>query len=212
MRRIVYIVIFLLTVNVTYCQSYETRDVIAKAESYLKKAVGEELFKYFSLGEHSDYEYKTKSGKSKWRDIRRGKRTKGIFVNANHINFVLSHPAFQYPNVRKTVYVELDSDLNLIGEIYLDQIPKFLLRNEPSDWKTESQIDEIIVKQNLKKAVDKVSKRLEFDTKSKEYYWIVFNTLYEEKCFADEEILHINAVSGIVFKHFEERQYEMHCY
>lgn len=212
MKRIAYIIIFIFTVNVTYCQSYKTRDVIAKAESYLKKAVGEELFKYFSLGEHSDYECKTKSGKSKWRDIRRGKRTNGIFVKAVHINFVLNHPAFQYPYVRKTVYVELDSDLNLIREIYLDQIPKFLLINVTSDWKTELQIDEIIIKQNLKKAVNKVSKRLEFDTKSKEYYWIVFNTLYEEKCFADQEILHINAVSGIVFKHFEERQYVIHCY
>ncbi len=211
MRRITYIIIFFFITNVMYCQSYQTSEVIAKAESYLKKAVGEELFKYFSLGEHSDYEYKTKSGKSKWKDIRSGKLTKGIFVNAVHINFVLNHPAFQYPYVKKTVYVELDSDLNLIREIYLDQIPKFLLRNEPNDWKTELQIDEIIVKQNLKKAVDKVSKRLEFDTKTKEYYWIVFNTLYEEKCFADQEILHISAVSGIVFKHFEERQYVMHC-
>jgi len=212
MRRIAYIIIFLFSTNVTYCQSFETSDVIAKAESYLKKAVGEELFKYFSLGEHSYYEYKTKSGKSKWKDISGGKRTKGIFVNANHINFVLNHPAFQYPYVSKTVYVELDSNLNLIHEIYLDQIPKFLLRNEPSDWKTELQIDDIIIKQNLKKGVDKISKRLEFETKTKEYYWIAFNTLYEEKCFADQEILHINAVSGIVLKHFEERQYVMHCY
>lgn len=204
--------LFLFFANYTYCQSYETKDVIAKAESYLKKAVGEELFKYFSLGDHSYYEYKTKSGKSKWKDISCGKQTKGIFVNADHINFILDHPTFQYPYVSKTIYVELDSDLNLIRDIYIDQIPKYLLNNKPSDWKTELQIDEIIKQQNLKKGVNKVSKRLEFDTELKEYFWNVFNTLNEEKCFSDEEILHINVISGVVFKHFEERQYIMHCY
>ena len=64
----------------------------------------------------------------------------------------------------------------------------------------------------MKKPIKPITKRLEFDTKSKEYYWIVFNTLYQEKCFSDEEILHINPISGIVIKHYEEKQEVMHCY
>lgn len=205
-------IIVLLIYNFSFSQSYRTSEVIRKAECYLKEAVGEELFKYFKLGENSDYEYKTKSGKSKWRDIRRGNETKGFFVNADHINFVLNHPDFQYEYVRKTVYVALDSDLNLIRNIYLDQIPKFLLRNEPSDWISDFQIDTIISKQNLKKAIKKTHKRLEFDSKLKEFYWVVFNTLYEEKCFSDEEILHIDPISGLVLKHYEERQFVLDCH
>lgn len=215
MKRIV--TIFLLTFNFTFSQSYKTSEVIRKAEFYLKEAVGEELFNYFKLGENSYYEYKTKAGKSKWRDISKGDKTKGdktkgTFVNAKNINFVINHPDFQYPYVSKIIYVELDSNLNLIREVYVDQIPKFLLRNEPSDWISESQTDNIISKQNLKKPVKKRQRRLEFDTKLKEYYWIIFNTLYEEKCFSDEEILHINPISGLVIKHYEERQFVMHCY
>jgi len=212
MKKTLTILILILACELSFSQTYLTSEVIEKAESYLKEAVGDSLFKYFELGPNSYYEYKTKSGKSKWREISKGKRTKGTFINGKNINFVLNHPDFQYPYVRKTVYVELDSDLNLIREVYIDQIPKFLLDNRISDWLTESKLDSIIKLQNLKKPIEPISKRLEFNTKTKEYYWIVFNTLYKEKCFSDEEILHINLINGNVIKHFEERQRIMHCY
>ncbi len=208
------LIIFILTLiyQSSFSQTYLTSEVIEKAEFYLKKAIGTELFEYFELGSGSYYEYKTKSGNSKWREISKGKKTKGKFVNGKNINFVLNHPDFQYSFVRKTVYVELDSNLNLIRDIYIDQIPKFLLKNEPSNWITNNKIDSIINSQGLKKSIETITKRLEFDTKSKKYYWIIFNTLYKEKCFSDEEILHINPISGIILKHYEERQRIMHCY
>mgnify|MGYP003679843427 FL=1 len=52
---------------------------------------------------------------------------------------------------------------------------------------------------------------LEFDSQDHRYYWKVFNTVYQEKCFSDEEILHIDPSSGRILKHYEERQYVLHC-
>ena len=210
MKKTLTVLILILTYELSFSKTYLTSKVTEKAEFYLKEAVGDSLFRYFELGPNSYYEYKTKSGKSKWKEITKGKITKGTFVNGKNINFVLNHPDFQYPYVRKTVYVELDSDLNLIREVYIDQIPKFLLNNRTSDWLTESKLDSIIKLQNLKKPIEPISKRLEFNTKTKEYHWIVFNTLYKEKYFSDEEILHINPISGNIIKHFEERQRIMH--
>ena len=181
MKKPLIILILILTCEFSFSQTYLTSEIIEKAEFYLKEAVGDSLFKYFELGPNSEYKYQTNSGKYKWKDIRNGKKTKGKFINGKHINFVLNHPDFQYPYTRKTVYVELDSNLNLIREVYIDQIPKFLLRNEPSDWLNENKIDSIIEQQNLKTSVEPISKRLEFDTKTKEYYWIVFNTLFTKK-------------------------------
>uniref|UniRef100_UPI00404A37B0 hypothetical protein n=1 Tax=Gelidibacter sp. TaxID=2018083 RepID=UPI00404A37B0 len=212
MKRTLTILILILTCELSFSQTYLTSEVIEKAEFYLKEAVGDSLFKHFELGPNSYYEYKTKTGNSKWKEITKGIRTKGTFINGKNINFVLNHPDFQYPYVRKTIYVELDSDLNLIREVYIDQIPKFLLENRTSDWLTESKLDSIIKLQNLKKSIEPISKRLEFNTKTNDYYWIVFNTLYKEKCFSDEEILHINPIRGNVLKHFEERQRKIHCY
>ncbi len=211
MKKKLTILILILTCELSFSQTYQTSEVIEKAEFYLKEAVGDYSFKYFELGPNSDNKYQTKTGEYKWKDISKGKKTKGKFIDGKHINFVLNHPDFKYPYARKTVYIELDSNLNLIREVYVDQIPKFLLRNEPSDWLTENKINSIIELQNLKKSIEPISKRLEFDTKKKEYYWIVFNTLYKEKCFSDEEILHINPVSGNILKHFEERQRILDC-
>ena len=212
MRKALIIFILTLIYQSSFSQTYLTSEVIEKAEFYLKKSVGAELFEYFELGSDSYYEYKTKSGKSKWREISKEKKTKGKFVNGKNINFILKHPDFQFSFVRKTVYVELDSNLNLIRDIYIDQIPKFLLKNEPSNWLTENKIDSIIDSEDLKTPIEPITKILEFNTKSKEYYWIVFNTLYKEKCFSNQEILHINPISGIILKHYEERQRIMHCY
>ena len=212
MKKTLTILILILTCELSFSQTYLTSEVIEKAEFYLREAVGDSLFKYFELGPNSYYEYKTKSGKSKWKEITKRKKTKGTFINGKNINFVLNHPDFQYPYVRKAVYVELDFDLNLIREVYIDQIPKFLLDNRTSDWLTEGELDSIINLQNLKKPIEPISKRLEFNTKTKEYYWIVLNTLYKEKCFSDEEILHINPINGNIIKHFEQRQRVMHCY
>ena len=212
MKRTLTILILISTCELSFSQTYLTSEVIEKAEFYLKEAVGDSLFKYFGLGPNSYYKYETKSGKSRWKEITKGKKTKGTFVNGKNINFVLNHPDFQYPHVRKTVYVELDSNLNLIREVYIDQIPEFLLENRTSDWLTESKLDSIIKSQNLKKPIEPISKRLDFNTKTNKYYWIVFNTLYKEKCFSDQEILHINPIKGNVIKHFEERQRIMHCY
>lgn len=210
MKRKLIIIILILTSELSFSQTYLTSEVIEKAEFYLKEAVGDSLFKYFKLGPNSDYKYKKKSGKYKWKDISKGKTTKGRFVDGKHINFILNHPNFQYPYVRKTVYVELDLNLNLI-KLCIDQIPKFLLKNEPSNWLFENEIDSIVKEQNFKTSIELFSKRLEFDTKTKEYYWIVFNTLYKEKCFSDEEILTINPVTGIILKHYEERQRIVDC-
>lgn len=193
-------------------QNYLCSEVIDKAGFYLKSAVGEELFKYFKIDPHSYYEYQTKSGKKKWGNINKGKRTKGIFLNGEYIRFILDHPEFPYQYIDKRVSVELNSELKLASEINLEKIPQFLLNGEPSNWISDTLLDTVIARQNLKAAIGKPIRRLKFDNNKKEYYWVVFNTLYEEKCFSDEEIIHIEPESGKVLKHYEERQYLMHCY
>lgn len=86
------------------------------------------------------------------------------------------------------------------------------MEGRKSDWLNENQLDKIIENQGLKKSVKSQKKRLEFDNNEKKYYWMVFNTLYEEKCYSDEELLHIDPVTGQVLKHYEEQYYVMHCH
>ncbi|MCF1750327.1 hypothetical protein [Mariniradius sediminis] len=212
MKRLLNIVFLFFISTQLYSQTYLTSEVIEKAESHLKQAVGEELFNYFKLDPDSYYEYKNRTGKTKWENINKGKKTKGDFVNGKNIRFILNHPEFQYQYVDKRISVQLASDLSLNSEINLDRIPKYLLEGRKSDWLNENQLDKIIGNQGLKKSVKNPIKRLEFDFDERKYYWMVFNTLYEEKCYSDEELLHIDPKTGQILKHYEERHYVMHCH
>lgn len=212
MKNIILTTLMLMISYFGQSQNYLTSEVIEKAELYLKNAVGEELFEYFKLDPDSYYEYKTKFGKTKWREIIKGNRTKGKFVNGHNIRFTLNHPDFQYSGIYKNIYVELDSVLNLSKEINLDRIPKFLLENKTSNWLTKEQLESIAKEQNLKKSIKPLEMILQFDNNSREYYWMIINTLYEEKCFSDTEILHIDHVSGQIQRHSEERFTIMHCH
>ncbi|MFD0976767.1 hypothetical protein [Salinimicrobium gaetbulicola] len=210
MRKSITLFFLLLSIS-GISQQYQKTEVIDKAKEYLKSSVGENLYKYFELSPDSFYKYRTKSGKIKWENINEGKKTKGEFVNAKQMVFLLNHPDFQYKFVDKTIIVQLDSQLNLSEKINLDKIPKFLLNDKNSDWISEEKIDKIISDQDLKKSIRKPIKRLEFDSKNKYYYWIVFNTLYQEMCFSNEEILWISPKTGEILKHFEERQHQIDC-
>lgn len=209
MKKLLFILLLTFLSESVKSQSYQTKEVIEKAESYLKLAVGDELSKYFQLDPNSYYEYKTRLGRKNWRSINKGSKTKGDFVNGKNIRFTLKHPKFPYPT---TVTVPLTSDLSLESKINLERIPDFLLDGRESDWLSVGQIDSIINKQNLKVAKEKPRKYLEYYIKEKKYYWAVINTLKEEKCSSDVEILNINPKSGEILKHSEETLFVLHCY
>lgn len=133
MRNLIIILLLIFVSEKAESQSYLNADVIQKAELYLENAVGENLFQYFKLDPNSYYEYATKSGKTKWKNLNKGKRTKGVFVNGKNIRFILVHPEFPYLYIDKRITVPLTSGLDLESKINLDKIPDFLIRGEKSD-------------------------------------------------------------------------------
>lgn len=203
----------LLISLISIAQKYETDLVISTAKSFLKDAVGPELINYFELDTNSYYEYKNFWGKTKWEEILHGKKTKGDFVNGHHIRFTLKHPDFLFaPETYRNIYVKLDSTLNLIEEINLETLPNFLLRDTTSNWLTPNQIDSVANNQNLITSVKPLSKHLTYNYNNRKYYWMVFNTIHEAKCYSDCEILHIDPVTGRIEEHKKERLHIMHCY
>jgi len=208
----IFFLIVLFFVSITLkSQSYLTDDILKKANNSLREAVGDYFFSYLNFDDNSFYQYIDKKGNVKWARLKKGKRTKGKFLSAKQIVFSCKHPDFEYDFVDKRVYVNLDSSLNLVERIDIERIPKFLLENKKSNWLNRTELNQIIDNQNLKKSVRKINLRLEFDSKKKEYYWIVFNTIAIFDCYSDEEILHLDPVTGKIQKHFEERQYLTHC-
>lgn len=209
-RTISITVICLVAFQLSYSQTYLTEEVIKRAEFYLNQTVGDSAIQYFKIDPDSYYAYKTKRGKTKWESILKGKKTKGDFSSGKSIRFLINHPEFPYLYIDKRISVNLDSNLNLINDINISKVPRFILENRQSDWLSENQLDSLIKSQNLKKGIKPLTKRLEFDFKTNQYKWNVFNILYEEKYYSEEEILKIHPVTGEIMEHFETEAHVVH--
>ena len=207
------ILVSILISEVSIAQKYATSEVILTAKTYLQNVLKPELFSYIELDSNSYYEYKNFWGRRNWKRILDSKRTKGKFINAYEIRFTLKHPDFLYaPKTYRDIYVKMDSALNLCERIDLKRIPNFLTEDSTANWLTPFQIDSIANKLKLKIPVKPISLNLTYDNEKEEYYWMVYNTFYQEKCFSDCEIFHIKPSTGSIEKHFVDRLFRMHCY
>ncbi|WP_415799512.1 hypothetical protein, partial [Flavobacterium cucumis] len=138
-------------------QSYLADDIIKIAENNLRETVGDYFFSYFKFDENSFYQYQDRKGNIKWARLKKGRQTKGKFLNAKQVVFIYKHPDFEYDYVNKRVYVHFDSILNLVEKIDIDRIPKFLLENKKSNWLNRTELNQIIDNQNLKKSARKIN-------------------------------------------------------
>ncbi|MES3016164.1 MAG: hypothetical protein V4721_00230 [Bacteroidota bacterium] len=78
--KLSFAIVLLFISNLGFSQTYTQYQVINTARSYLDVVVGVELSKNFTLDKDSYYEYKTKTGKTQWGSLMKGKQTKGNFV------------------------------------------------------------------------------------------------------------------------------------
>ncbi|MDV7140985.1 hypothetical protein R3X28_19010 [Maribacter sp. TH_r10] len=211
MKKTITILILILSFKSSFSQKKELEpEVIKKAEFYLKKAVGEDLFEYFELASWYIEYYQHKSKAKKRIRKKNYTRKKKNYINIKKVGFNLNHPDFKYENISKYSTVILDFDLNLIEKIDIDYIPQFLLENKPSNWLNENKIDSIAETNKMKKGIKPITKTLTFDTKSKKYYWKVTNQLNEKSRYrCDMEVLEIHPVNGIVLKQYET-EYNIH--
>lgn len=205
MRQFTILVFLLLIIQISFAQDYKGQDIINRANGLLKNKVGENVFAFYRFEMDSYYEYRD-SGKTKWKKLKQNRKLKGKFLAAQ-ICFSFHHPDYNYDFVNKFTYIMLDSLLNLTNEPFVDFIPDFIRNNQPSNWLSDSEIDKIIKRQNLKTTKYTIIKRLEFDTKSRKNKWVVINTLFEDDGYSEIEILAIDPVTGDVIEHKEEKQY-----
>ncbi|MEO9966803.1 MAG: hypothetical protein ABJF11_13480 [Reichenbachiella sp.] len=210
MKTITFILLF-LSINCVIAQVNSTDQIIEAARLNLSKTVGQSAAKYFQIDEAVSYKYQTSKGKFKWKPLTPSTAIKGEFVICN-VRFVIDHPDYQYLWVNKFVHIELDQDLNHINDTAINHIPEFIRKGKPSNWLPYSYIEQIIDNQELKKPVKPNITRLEYDIKGERHYWKVFNTIGEERCASDVEILEIDPISGLILKHYEEHEIVMHCF
>ena len=182
-----------------FSQTYETKKIIAKADSILKTTVGENLYQFFKFDTQSYYEYKIGRNRLKWKTLNKKPLTKGDFKKT-YVRFDFSNS--NYPWIERFCSVRLDSLLNLSEPLDLNFIPKFLKEGKKSDYIAKTRVIEIAESSVLKNRTVKIEAQLIFNNKTEIYNWVVTNYLSENSI----DSVYIDPVTGKVLN------YELNSY
>lgn len=198
------IILLIVFISQVHSQTYETRKVIAKADSTLKAVSGDYLYQFFKYDSTTYYEYTTKRNRKKWENLIKKPTTKGTFKNT-FVRFNFRHPA--YPWIHNFAGVQLDSSLNLSDSIDLRFIPRFLVEQKESNYISKEHAIEIAKKFPLKEAINEIEARLIYNLFNIEgYSWLVSNYFDHNQT----ELVIIEPVTGKVLQHYNSYYGPLH--
>jgi uncharacterized membrane protein YkoI len=184
-----------------FSQTYETKTIIAKADSILKVRAGEYLYPFFKYDTQTYYEYGIGGkNKLKWKTLNKKPLTKGNFKKS-YVRFNFSHP--EYPWIQRFSSIRFDSLLNLSEPFDLNFIPKFLKEGKPSNYISEKKAIEIAESTVLKDRIKRIESRLTYDSKTETYNWQITNYLSEHSI----DSVYIDPVTGKVLKYEYDSYY-----
>ncbi len=200
MKRIYFLILFLILLKPIFGQQFDTDFIINRADSILKKTVGDSIYKYFKYDTDSYYEYVNRFGKTNWETLNKKPKTKGDFVEVS-VRFY-----FDYPNPKEiggTTHVKFDKNLLLQDSLYLDFLPDFLRENRECDFLDSTKALEIAKDSILKNGLYDLTVHLHYDRFRKKYVYVFDNILSEDLDFAgnkngDVEIVEVDAVTGSI--------------
>lgn len=181
-------------ISLGFSQTYETKRVIAKADSILKARAGKYLYQFFKYDKQTYYEYAIRKNKLKWKTLNKEPLTKGNFKKS-YVRFNFSHP--DYPWIQQFTSVRFDSLLNLSEPFDLNFIPKFLMEGKPSNYISKKQAIEIAKSTALKDRIKRIEARLTYNGKTESYNWEITNYLSEHSI----DTVYIDPITGKVLKY-----------
>jgi hypothetical protein len=204
MRWFIIFLVFITSVSLKG-QTYNTKTIIAKADSILRANVGDSIYQYYHFDNLSWYEYKNSKNKSHLKYLVESKNTKGNLVNAD-VRFDFDYPILKGICIKTSVL--LDSSLNLKQSIFLKQIPDFIWKGKPCDFITNERAV-AIAKDSMKyKGINEIKQYLDFDSKYERYIYMIYNILSKQTDAlghdsGEEEAFKIDAITGEILVHWK---------
>lgn len=198
--------IFLLALTTTFtaiCQKADTNQAIEVSKKLLLDTTSERILKYFSFEYDNGSYYKLGDRQKKYGYI----PTKTLLPDKrlkNGWTEIWVRYDFNYPKVKGLKYatwVKLTKDLQLAEPIQLDFIPKFIWKNETSNFISEQTAANIASKQLKDTTLGRSSPYLSFDENLKKYIYTITNYLTKSvgrngKDMGTMEILKLDAETG----------------
>jgi len=209
MKRLIILFIFLGLITSVFGQKYLTAEVKAKADSILKLYIGDTVFSnYCFYDKDTHYEYRDIFGNHHWETLNKFKKTKGKFVNVDmRWKLIIPYPSCTaYTTIKGNTSIVLDSLLRPIQKPYLDFIPDFYWTNDSCNLINKEKALTIAKRQNLKVGIDTLEATINYDSKTKIFFWEVSQTLWIKKDssnnnYGKKEIITIDAKTAEIKRH-----------
>ena len=186
-----------------------TVDIKQKADSILRTFIGDTIFSNHCIYDTDTYyEYKDIFGKSHWETLNKFRKTKGKFIKVDvRWNLIIPWPTcIAFDTIKGKTSFVLDSLLRPTKKPYLEFIPDFFWTKDSCHLINEYEAIEIAKRQNLKKAIDTLKATINYDSKTKTFFWVVSQTLWSKKDaynndYGECEIVTIDAKTAEVKSH-----------
>jgi hypothetical protein len=198
------LIAFMLSSIIVNAQTYKTKDILAKADSIMISKVGKDIFeKYYCLDSYSFFAYSKRKGKVKYEYLFKSPLTKGN-LKAADVRYSFCLDVYNLPCLNERV--KFDGVLNWVEKFNPDYIPKYILKNKPCDFVSDSAALITGTKTFVRKGIKPISLRLDFNHTKKRYIWCLYNTITEGtdfmgKPYGEMEEIQIDAVTGEVLEY-----------
>jgi hypothetical protein len=213
MKRLLIITIFFHFSFFSFGQKYLTSDLILKAEILIKNYIPDSIFnKYCIYDTTSEYYYWDK-GICIGENLSKNDKTKGKF-NSAIINWkvCILYPSCPILNqIKGNVFIILDKNLELSKAPDLNFIPETYWSLKTCDFISKEYAITLAKQENLKNGIDSLQASIGYNSKEKQYFWYISQTLEKKQEFHSGrtepyeirtiETLIINAISGKIVYH-----------
>ncbi len=186
-------------------QTYN-KDLVNKARGILSDSIGFEVQEFLTLHPGSYYEYTNRKGRTKKQLIQENRKIRENVVGNFNVLFALYDSCLTKRRVHLEIWVELDSNFDLLEFTNIEEIPKPYLDGQRPKWLPVNQIDSIIAGLAFRDSDYEPTKRFYYNQKNEEYQWVVSKTIsvFEYKNELYQDVYKLDSFSGEVLSFSQE--------
>jgi hypothetical protein len=213
MKQLLIIAVFYHFTFFSFGQKYLTSDIILKAELLIKNYIPDSIFNKYCIYDTSSRYYYWDKGICIGESLTKTKTTKGKFINAViNWNVCILYPSCPFLNqIKGNVFIILNKKMELSNSPDLEFIPETYWSLKTCDFISKEYAITLAKQQNLKNGIDSLQASISYDSKEKQYFWYISQTLEKKQMFHTGrtepyeirtiETLIINAISGKIVYH-----------
>jgi hypothetical protein len=175
--------------------------IVERASSILSDTIGQKVLKFLDLHPGSYYEYKTRKGYTKKQTLNKNRKLRESMIGEINVLFAVYDTSLTKRGVHLEIWVKLDSNLNLLEFVNLNEIPEAYIQGTNPVWLPIDQLKNAIDTLPFRESNYPICKSFNYSDKHQYYYWYISKTLWRDPLFDKHEFFKLNAFTGEIMDH-----------